>query len=73
MTYIETLDGALDAWRSETQAQHEYDDWLAWQQMQAAMCPHCDGLHPDQTGWAGVRCTVGTGIQPWHWTPENEW
>ena len=50
-----------------------YDDHLGRMWEESGACPHCDGFHADHTGWAGVRCTVGTGIQPWHWRPDNEW
>ena len=52
--------------------QAEQDDALAWEWLQANICPSCDGFHPDQSGWAGVRCTVGTGREWYHWRPENE-
>ena len=66
------LDAAVADWRSTTQAQHEYDDALAWELEKANICPSCDGFHPDQSGWAGERCTVATGIEWYHWRPANE-
>ena len=57
---------------SEVRTDEEHDEHLAALWEQANACPSCDGFHPDHTGWAGVRCTVGTGIQPYHWRPDNE-
>jgi len=69
---VTVLDGAVEAWRSETLSVGQYDDEIAWAWQQANACPHCDGFHADHTGWAGMRCIVATGIQPWHWRATNE-
>lgn len=70
--YLAVLDEAVEAWRHETYDQYDYDLHLCWTLEQAGICPSCDGFHPDQSAWAGTRCTVGTGIQWYHWRPEEE-
>jgi hypothetical protein len=73
---IVLLDEATEQWRIDTfptiDEAHEAQHWADVAKSEEGLCKHCDGFHPDQTAWAGTPCTVGTGIQWYHWRPENE-